>query len=149
MQLHPFHRAEREAAEAEQRKLHTAPAYRAAEHMAAGDEILADGRRWQVELQFRDLATDMGDKAVGIRAGPDLVLIFMWITFNRRLDPRDQGFRRRALYLGQYLGLVAEPVIVRRASALHQRIAAVPRPPADDLIAIIIRGVPRFMEIQL
>mgnify|MGYP003144366137 CR=1 FL=1 len=73
MQLKPFHRADGKTAEAEQGKLYAAPAHRAAQKIAAGNEILADGRRWQVKLKVRDFTADMGDEAVGVGPRPDLV----------------------------------------------------------------------------
>src|SRR5229473_6883335 len=113
VQLEPFLPSDQETGEAEERELKTGAARGEPRERAAGEIVLADGRRREIEPQRGDGAADIGGERVAVRARPGPVARRVGIGLDRRLDLRDELIHPLASAVDQEIRAAAEPVVVR------------------------------------
>src|SRR3989441_8846978 len=112
VQLEPFLPSDQETGEAEERELKTGAARGEPCERAAGEIVLADGRRREIEPQRGDGAADIGGERVAVRARPGAVARGVGIGRHRRLDLGDELVRALAPTIDEEVRAAAEPVVV-------------------------------------
>ena len=110
----------------------------------AGQEVLADRVRRQIEAELGDLAGNIGREGIAVRAGPGTILMRIGIAADRGTDILDHCVDTWPAPVEDDLWFGAEPVIVRTRPVDANRRGAVGDTKAKHLVPRITLGPGRL-----
>src|SRR5438094_144321 len=103
--------------------------------LAAGDVVLADRRRRELEPELRNVAAAPRRERVAVGPRPRAVARGVGVRRDRGLDLRDDLVHALAPEVDELQGAIAEPVVVGARPVHAHRGGAAVDPPADHLVA--------------
>src|SRR5215471_10668799 len=143
-QLEPLLGGDEDAGNAIDRDLETRAAGSLGKPGAAGQEILADRIRWQVEAKLGHLAGYIGRESVAVWAGPGTILVRIGIAGSRCTHRFDHRIDIRSTPVEYDLRSGAEPVVVGAHPVDAHGGGAVGDTKAEHLVTRVAAGPGRF-----